>query len=126
MSTPDNRKSLAVSPETHALVMAHATRIRGTVDEAIAHLADPYTVRVLLSEGERARWETHAESKGMRLGDFVRQSVETGLSLNTDMTNMIAKTYFNVVGLCHTAGLRPSEMPVELTPTYPVNSGPPQ
>ena len=104
MTTPDESKTLRVSPETHARVMAHARQIRGTVDEAVADLADESTVRVLLSAMQRLRWEQAAQQRGLRLGDFVRLLVETGITYNPRTLNQV---FYRVDALCKSAGIAP-------------------
>lgn len=106
MTTPDNTKTLRVSPETHAKVMAHARRIRGTVDEAVTDLADESTVRVLLSDIQRARWDQAAQQRGQRLGDFVRLMVETGIAYNPRTMNQV---FYRVDALCKSAGITPQD-----------------
>lgn len=108
MTTPDDSKTLRVSPETHAMVMSHARHIRGTVDEAVRDLGDPSTVRVPLSGTQRARWEAAAGDKGVRLGDYVRLLVEAGMTFDPLTVHQI---FYRVDALHRAAGIGPAAAP---------------
>jgi hypothetical protein len=128
MTTPDESKTLRVSPETHALVMAHARRIRGTVDEAVTDLADESTVRIPMGDIQRSRWELEAAKRGIRLGDYIRFAVEANMTYDPRTIN---QTFYRVEALCQVAGIAPEPTPQESAKTAkmridPAKSGPQQ
>lgn len=111
MTSPDTTKTLRVSAETHAQVMAHARRLRATVDETVADLADESTIRLLVSDKQRSRWERAAKERGLRLGDFVRLLVEAGITYNPRTLDQV---FYRVDALVKSAGITPQS-----TPTIP-------
>ena len=118
MATPDERKSMQVSPSVHEAVHTLATRLGTSADGALRHLLDMSTVRVQLSEQQRTRWTAAADEAGQSLPGWISHRIEAFLQQNPDRET-INQIFYRVDMLCRQAGitLRTPERP---RPRFPI------
>lgn len=83
-----NTKSLRITVDTHTQVMRWAAHLNGTADDALRHLLGMSTVRVPISEGQRARWAEAAQESGMSLPEFIAMRVEAAVHYGGDPGTM--------------------------------------
>ena len=105
MSTPDERKTMQVSPSVHTAVHDLATRLGTSADGALRHLLQPYTVRVRLESGQYARWSRYAEGAGVTLSTWVLLQTEASLRTAPDRKTL-EQIFHRVDLLCQAAGLK--------------------
>jgi hypothetical protein len=79
MTTPDDRKTLKVSPVIHARIMDLAAELGGSAEDALSHLLGETALRVPVSPVQLARWTSVARSLGTPVTEFVRTRVESTL-----------------------------------------------
>lgn len=84
MTAPIDRMSIKVTPEVHRLVHDLAANLQCTANDAIAHLAGSSTVRVPVTEVEYERWKAAADSRGLRVDEWVKLRVEAALMIDMD------------------------------------------
>jgi hypothetical protein len=87
MDTPPTRettKSVRLTPEVHARLSRVADGLNGTMNDAIAWLLDPNTLRIRLTEDQKKRWAEAAGGNGIELYDFVVYRVEASLHYGAD------------------------------------------
>lgn len=77
-------KQLRVSLDTHTRIHNLAAKLNGTADTAIRHLLGESTVRVPVSDLQRARWTFQADRAGLALPEFVALRVEAALQYGSD------------------------------------------
>jgi hypothetical protein len=65
-----------------------AAGIKGTADDALRALLGMSTVRVPVTDIQRARWAQAAEEAGVSLEDFVEMRVEAALAFGFDPGTM--------------------------------------
>ena len=105
MSTPDGTKQARFSLEAHQSLMALAARLDGTADDALRHLLGLSTVRIGVTDEQRARWEAAAQRCGVSVDEFIRLRIEACLQFGTD-GEAIQRIFLGVDALCRQAGLR--------------------
>jgi hypothetical protein len=86
MTTPDDRKTLKVSPVIHARIMDLAAELGGSAEDALSHLLGESALRVPVSPVQLARWTSVARSLGTPVTEFVRTRVESTLLAQNDET----------------------------------------
>jgi hypothetical protein len=106
MSTPENTKSAKFSAETHEALMALGRDLGETADGALRHLLGMSTIRVEVTDIQRARWTAAAHKAGVSVDEFVRLRVEACLMFGIDYDGL-AWIHAGVDALCKQAGLRP-------------------
>jgi len=106
MTAPVNTKSIRVSPETHARIARIADRTGGTMEGALAFLLGESTIRVPVSDTERARWTEAADRLGLSVEEFVKLRVEAALQYGADPLALM-QVYEYVRGIADTVGARP-------------------
>lgn len=106
MSTPDERKTMQVSPAVHAAVHELATQLDTSADGALRHLLDKSTIRVQAPEPQRRRWTVAAERTGLPLPQWISHQVEAALQ-NDPVKNAqtLAQIFYRVDLLCQAAGV---------------------
>jgi hypothetical protein len=97
-------KQLRVSLETHEKVMRLAAGIKGTADDALRALLGMSTVRVPVTDIQRARWAEAAAEDGVGLEDFVEMRVEAAVQYGFD-PGTLGLIYERVNALARQAGL---------------------
>lgn len=115
MSTPDERKTLQVSPAVHTAVYELATRLETSADGALRHLLDKSTIRVQLTPEQHARWGSHAYGLGVSLSTWVVLQVERALE-GGPSRKTVDQIFYRVKALCAAAGLpepKPDPSPKE-------------
>jgi hypothetical protein len=88
MTAPDERKSMRVSPEVHALVSHLATKLDCSADEALRHLFHEATVRLDLTDVQRERWQAYADASGVSLAEWIVLRVEAAIQYGCDPGSM--------------------------------------
>jgi hypothetical protein len=106
MTTPDSTKHARFSLEVHAQLMALARDLDGTADDALRHLLGMSTVRVPVSDLQRARWTAAAHAIGLSVDEFVRVRMEAFLAFGGNPATLYG-IYTGVYELCRKAGLNP-------------------
>lgn len=106
MSTPDDRKTMQVSPAVHAAVHELATRLETSADGALRHLLDKSTIRVQVTPAQLERWAARAHDLGVDLSTWVGMQVESVL-LSDPRKNAqtLAQVFYRVDLLCQAAGV---------------------
>jgi hypothetical protein len=99
-----NTKQLRVSLDVHERVMRLATGIKGTADDALRALLGMSTVRVPVTDIQRARWAEAAAEAGVSLEDFVEMRVEAALAFGFD-PGTLGLIYERVNALARHAGI---------------------
>lgn len=107
MTTPDGTKSAKFSPEVHSELVSLARQLNGTMDDALRHLLGMSTVRVPITDGQRARWALAASHAGLSLDQFVVMRVEACLLSGIDH-DTINQIFYRVDALCRSAGIGPA------------------
>lgn len=106
MSTPDERKTVQVSPAVHEAVYELATRLGTSANGAISHLLDKSTIRVQVSEAQRDRWAVAAVKEGLSLGEWISHRIEALLRHDPERDReTLAQIFYRVDLLCQQAGL---------------------
>ena len=112
MTTPDDRKTLQVSPDVHAAVYELATRLGTSANGALGHLLDKSTIRVQVSEAQRDRWAVAAVKQGLSLSDWISHRIEDALRHTPERDReTLAQIFYRVDMLCQQAGLTPPKAP---------------
>lgn len=112
MTTPDDRKTLQVSPDVHAAVYELATRLGTSANGALGHLLDKSTIRVQAPESQRLRWTAAARGAGLPLSEWINHRVEAALQHPPERdTETLAQIFYRVDMLCQQAGLTPPKAP---------------
>lgn len=107
MSTPDERKTMQVSPSVHTAVHDLATRLGTSADGALRHLLDKSTIRVHLTPKQRDRWGTQADAMGVHVSSWVVLQVEDALRNNpVEQSRTLAQVFYRVDLLCQAANLK--------------------
>lgn len=90
MSTPSNTKTVRVSLENHEQLGALATRLNGTVDDAVNWLFErEELLRLRVSDVQRERWQVQATAAGLPLGEFIAQCTEAAVQYGLDRGGMV-------------------------------------
>lgn len=84
MDTEPPTKTVRVSTQTHAALHRLADDLNGTAEDALQHLMGATTVRIPVSDAQRARWTQAAEAAGMPLSEFVAARVESAVQFGCD------------------------------------------
>ena len=106
MSTPDDRKTMQVSPSVHTAVHDLATKLGTSADGALRHLLDKSTIRVQVSELQRRRWTAAADDAGMSLPGWISHRIETVLEYAPERDReTLAQIFYRVEMLTQAAGL---------------------
>lgn len=113
MSTPDERKTLQVSPAVHKAVHDLGTRLGTSAEGALRHLLKPYTIRVQLEPAQYTRWTVAADVLGVSLPTYVVQRVEESLKPSTERQTL-EQIFYRVDLLCQAAGLKQPTLPEEI------------
>ena len=111
MTAPIDRMSIKVTPEVHRLVHDLATELQCTANDAIAHLAGSSTVRVPVTEVEYERWKAAADSRGLRVDEWVKLRVEAALMIDMDpgmLSRNLQSLNANMNVIARHMGLMPS------------------
>lgn len=113
MTAPIETKQVRVSPENHAQLHNLANHLKGTANDAVTHLLDKSTVRVHISDVQRARWTAQARAIGVSLPEFIVLRVEAAAEFGCDPGAM-HQLLDHVHALTRAANLRvtPSPLPV--------------
>ena len=91
MSTPNGDmgiKQLRVSLDTHGRIHNLAAKLNGTADDAVRHLLGESTVRVPVTDIQRARWTAQADHVGVTLAQFITLRVEAAIQFGSDPANI--------------------------------------
>jgi len=113
MGTPDERKTMQVSPDVHAAVHELATQLGTSADGALRHLLDKCTVRVQLPPRQHERWTKAADATGLQLGQWVSHCVEAAMEYG-GQRKTIEQIFYRVDALSKAAGLgRPQRRPLK-------------
>lgn len=112
MTTPDERKTLQVSPAVHKAVHDLGTRLGTSAEGALRHLLKPYTVRVQLEPAQYTRWSAAADALGVTLPTFAVQRVEESLKPSSERQTL-EQIFYRVDLLCQAAGLKEPTIPDE-------------
>lgn len=118
MATPPSTKTARFSPENHTALMALADQIEGTADDALAHLLGQSTIRIPISDVQRARWEHAAEQAGVSVEQFVAMRVEAAMAYNGDPGGL-QLIYEHVRGIARALDLRPRTVDRSTGPDRP-------
>ena len=113
MTTPDERKTLQVSPAVHKAVHDLGTRLGTSAEGALRHLLKPYTVRVQLEPAQYTRWSAAADALGVTLPTFAVQRVEESLKPSPERQTL-EQIFYRVDLLCQAAGLKEPTLPEEI------------
>jgi hypothetical protein len=104
MTTPDGTKSAKFSPETHTALMALARDLDETADGALRHLLGLSTIRVEVTDVQRARWTAAAHKIGVSVDEFVRLRVEACVQFGINPAAVYG-IYTGVYELCKAQGI---------------------
>lgn len=104
MTAPYETMTVRVSAANHKRLMDLARQRKSSVDEVVNHLLSEDLVRIELSHIQHARWELAAQKRGVTVDEFVRLTVEAGISYDPRTINQI---FYRVDGLCQAAGIAP-------------------
>jgi hypothetical protein len=93
MATPTTNtssKTVRVSEQNHARLNALASRLNGTVDDAVDWLFQRENlVRVQVSTAQRERWQIQATAAGMPLEQFIAACTESAVMYGLDRGAMV-------------------------------------
>lgn len=106
MSTPESTKSAKFSAEVHQALMALARDLDETADGALRHLLGMSTIRVEVTDVQRARWTAAAHKTGVSVDEFVRLRVEASLQYHLDRET-INQIFYRVDGLFRSGNVYP-------------------
>lgn len=114
MTSPVTYKTVKVSPEIHERIHSIAGKLNGSADDAIAWLLGAGTVRVPVSEAERARWTAAAEERGLSVPEWVKLRCEAALLLGCDpglLFQHVHRIGKNTDIIARAVGVTPPEAP---------------
>lgn len=104
MSTPESTKSAKFSAEVHQALMALARDLDETADGALRHLLGLSTIRVEVTDIQRARWTAAAHKVGVSVDEFVRLRIEACIQFGVNPAAVYG-IYTGVYALCKEQGL---------------------
>lgn len=112
MATPDERKTLQVSPAVHEAVYELATRLGTSANGALSHLLDKSTIRVQVSDEQRRHWSAAAERAGMSLPGWISYRIESALENPPERDReTLNQIFYRVDLLTQAANLTPPKPP---------------
>lgn len=111
MATPDERKTIQVSPAVHEAVYELATRLGTSANGALAYLLDESTIRVQVSKRQCERWTAAAAKDGLSLPNWVSHCVEAAMGHSPERNSRtLEQIFYRVDLLCQNAGLKKPTM----------------
>lgn len=131
MTTPDERKTMQVSPGVHEAVHALGTQMGLSADGVLRYLLDEYTLRVHVQPAQQRRWKAAADEAGIPLSDWVSFRIEASLQFPQGPSpdrdrETLNQIFYRVNMLCDAAGLKPTApQPARRAPRKPLLPPPP-